>query len=173
MTVTMTRTAKLTVALALPALLAAGSAKKSPAADPLPVGSIWVGSGEQGGTLKGKDHARQSWGGMVLHVDECNGDFFKASAWYPGINHGVGRMSGVLNDKGGISIEEPSIRFGQAANGVFGLVPGGRWTGKLDAKSLVVTGSFEDPGNKAEIPCRSSLVRVEEPSTGAVPAKPK
>ncbi len=167
----MPRTALLALAIALPVVAAAQAAKKSAVADPLPVGSVWVGTGEQGGTLKGKDHAHLAWGTMVLHVDERTGSFFKASAWYPGLNCGVGRMSGVLDDKGGISIEEPSILFGQGANGVQGLAPGGRWTGHVDATSLAVTGSFEDQASKAEIPCRFSLVR--SPASQAAAALPK
>lgn len=163
----MNRIALFSLVLAAPLLLAAGNGKKSPAADPLPVGSMWVGSGEQG-----VGEARQTWS-MAIHIDERNGNFVRASAWYPTLANGVSRLSGVLDDKGSFSVDEPSIVHGEWNKTPGGIVAGGTYVGRADSKSVSVSGSFKDPKSGASIPCKFSLARVHGPSASAAPEKPR
>ncbi len=167
MTMTMIRTAKLTLTLALPALLAAGSAKKSPAADALPAGSFWVGAGESDVGDK-----RQVWA-MAIHIDEREGDIVRASAWYPTLANGVSRLSGVLDGKGGLSVDEPSIVWGKWDKTPGGIVEGGRYTGRVDTKNISVSGAFKDPKSGASIPCSFTLSRAQTQMAAVAPARPK
>lgn len=170
MTTTMIRTAKLALALALPALLAAGSGTKSPTADPLPVGSVWVGTGEDV-DAKGE---RRPWGCVAVHVHHRKEKFFEGTAWYPGANNGVSRLSGVLDGEGGISLHEPSIVFAGTPSKQWGaLASGGTYTGRLDAKSVNLSGSYVDPKSGVEVQTSLSLLRAPASEIKATTTKPK
>lgn len=165
----MSRTALLALALALPVSLPAGNGKKPPGADPLPVGSFWVGNGENvEANGPGPD-----WGGMVLHINGRKGKFFEATAWYPGIQNGVSRMSGVLDGEGGISIHEPSVVYGEWNKTRGGVIAGGQYDGRADSKAISVTGAYKDPNSGAEIQCSFTLLRAPMPENKPAPSKPK
>lgn len=169
MTTTMIRTAKLALALAVPVLLAAGSGKKSPTADPLPVGSFWVGTGEQ----VGPDGARVAWDGMVLHIHERKDSFFDGAAWYPGFANGVARISGVLDGAGGIKVQAPSIVYGEWPKTPGGIVAGGTWVGRIDSKGINASGSFKDPQSGAVSSSSFWLLRAPMPESKPAPSKAK
>jgi hypothetical protein len=165
----MNRIALFSLVLAAPLLLAAGNGKKSPAADRLPVGSLWVGTGQQ----TYADGTERSWGAMALYIQRRDEAVVEAVAWYPGLNSGVTQLAGTVDSKGKLNLSETAVLFGQPQGKQPGLECGGPWTGKVTADSLVVDASGKDQKSGKGTTSSFSLVRAPSSDRGATSTKAK
>jgi hypothetical protein len=97
---------------------------------------------------------------MILYVNRRSGADFEAVTWYPTYGNGLLAVKGQVSAKGTVTFLEDKAIHGQATAGgkhPNGVVPGMKFTGKMDKTTITGSGDWTGPAFNGPIRTRFTL----------------
>jgi hypothetical protein len=122
-------------------------------ADALKAHSVWKGIGEQS-----KPELAYP---MILFVRQRWGGEFEGTTWYPTLENGLIKVTGRIDASGAVTFSEDEVLFGEASEQRLGVLPGAKYTARLEQGTLRGHGRWLDPKTKEVVTLNFSLKLAE------------
>jgi hypothetical protein len=123
-------------------------------ADLFKVNSVWQGTCDQ-------SNPKSSYP-MILFIKQRKGDTFEGVTWYPTLENGLVKITGLIDAKGAVTFTEENVIHGEATEQrPDGVVAGSKYKANMERTILKGSGEYMDPKTKAEFTLKFSLKLAE------------